>query len=305
MTYAYKDFGMLLLAELLILVCLVRPTIPLTRNTFHYLFILDITQSMNTRDYYQADLSADRLSFAKQALRRAIRDLPCGSKAGIGLFSTRNILLLIEPLEICSHFAAIDDTISHVDWRMAWSADSYIERGLYGSILATQSVAPGANIVFMSDGEQNIRELHRPPLAKHKGTIKGFIFGVGGLIPSPIPKLDQDNRVVGFWKNTEVDEFSILTESLEPLAQKSSQKSSEEQPYLSSLHEPNLQVLAIMSGLDYHRLESPEQFSKILQTESLAQTRTVEADIRRVLALAAGILILLVYLVPIRSPWKR
>ncbi|MGH8558950.1 MAG: vWA domain-containing protein [Methylococcales bacterium] len=301
MTDLCRDFGLLLLAGLLMLICLTRPTIPLARNTFHYLFILDITQSMNTRDYHATGLPADRLSFAKQALRRAIRDLPCGSKAGVGLFSTRNILLLIEPLEICSHFAAIDDTISRIDWRMAWSADSYIERGLYGGILATQSVAPRAQLVFMSDGEQNIRELHRPPLAKHRNTIKGFIFGVGGLIPSPIPKLDKDNSVVGFWAKAEVDEFSILTESLEP----SAQKSSEEQPYLSSLHEPDLQVLAVMSGLDYHRLESPEQFSKILRTENFAQTRIVETDIRWVLALASGVLILLVYLLPIGFLCKR
>ncbi|MGH8549477.1 MAG: vWA domain-containing protein [Methylococcales bacterium] len=301
MTAANRDFTLLLLAIVLMLLCLIRPTIPWTQNTFRYLFVLDITQSMNTRDYHGNDLPADRLSFGKQALRQAIRDLRCGSEAGIGLFSTKDILLLIEPLEICAHFAAIDDTVSHIDWRMAWSADSNIERGLYGSILAAKNLAPGTHLVFLSDGEQNVRELHRPPLAKHTGTIKGYIIGVGGSGPSPIPKLDQDNRLTGFWSNREVGEVSIGPEGLEASAQKSS---GPEANYQSTLHESNLQMLAAMTGLGYHRLESPEQFSKILQAEELAEPRTVETDIGWLFAMLSLLLILAVYLVPLKTTYR-
>lgn len=292
MTASKRDFALLLLAAVLMLLCLSRPTIPWSRNTFRYLFVLDITQSMNTRDYHENDLPSDRLSFGKQVLRQAIRDLPCGSEAGIGLFSTKDVLLLIEPLEICAHFAAIDDTVAHIDWRMAWSADSNIERGLYGGILAAKNLALGTHLVFMSDGEQNVRELHRPPLARHIGTIKGQLIGVGGSTPSPIPKLDQDNRLVGFWINGEVAEFSIGLEGLEPSAQKSSDP---EETYQSTLHESNLQMLAAMSGLEYYRLESPEQFSKSLQTEELAESRVVETDIRWLFAMVSVLLILVTF----------
>jgi mxaL protein len=297
-TAAKRDFARLLLATVSMLLCLSHPMIPWPRNTFRYLFVLDITQSMNTRDYHESDLPSDRLSFAKQALREAIRDLPCGSQAGIGLFSTKDVLLLIEPLEICVHFAPIDDAIAHIDWRMAWSADSNIERGLYGGILAAKKLAPGTHLVFMSDGEQNVRELHRPPLAKHTGTIKGLLVGVGGSSPSPIPKLDQDNLQTGFWTNGEVDRFSIGPDGLEALARKSSDP---EEPYQSTLHESNLQMLAAMSGLTYHRLESGGQFSKILQSPDLAESRSVETDIRWLFAMLSVLLLLAAYRVPLKA----
>lgn len=274
------------------LACLTRPTIRLPQDTFRYIFILDITQSMNTRDYHQKNLPTDRFSFSKQALRTAIRELPCGSETGIGLFTTKDILLLLEPLEVCEHFAALDDSIAHIDWRMAWAADSNIERGLYGSILTLKKLPLTTHLVFMTDGEQNIKELRRPPLTRHSGTVRGFIFGVGGSIPAPIPKMGKDNRIVGYWKNGEVDEFSVLSGNQNTSRKKPSDV---EQNYLSTLHEPELQMLAKMTGLTYQRLESPDQFSKTLQTKDLAETQTVETDIRWIFALVSLLLVLSVY----------
>lgn len=302
MTPAVRDFVRLIAAGILLLSCLARPTVPLERDTFRYLFVLDITQSMNARDYHEDDLPRDRLSFGKLALREAIRELPCGSEAGIGLFSTKDVLLLIEPLEICAHFAAIDDALAHIDWRMAWSADSNIERGLYGSLLAARNLTPGMHLVFMSDGGQNVRELHRPPLAGLSGKIQGYIIGLGGFTPAPIPKLDQDHRLTGFWTNAEVDEFLIDPEGLKPASQKSPDPDA---PYGSTLNETNLQTLAAISGLRYHRLETPQQFVRILQTEEFSETRTVETDIRWLFALVSLALVLMVYRVPLNSPKRR
>ncbi len=298
MSASWREFGLLFLAGMLMLFCLTRPAAPLSRNVFRYLFVLDITPSMNTRDYTENDLPADRLSFGKQALRRAIRDLPCGSTAGIGLFSTKDVLLLIEPLEICSHFAAIDDTIAHIDWRMAWSADSNVERGLYGAILTAKNLGPDLHLVFMTDGEQTIRELHRPPLAKFRGSIKGFLFGVGTANSSPIPKLDANNQVTGYWTNGEVDEYLIATDTLAPSAPEASDP---EQNYLSSLHESNLRMLAAISGLHYRRLESPQQFSNVLKAVDLAAPRMIQTDLRWLFALVSVLLILAVYIRPFRT----
>ncbi|MGR9106187.1 MAG: vWA domain-containing protein [Gammaproteobacteria bacterium] len=292
MTTARRDLALLCFAGLLISLCLVRPTLPLNRQVFHYLFVLDITQSMNTQDYHVNQLPADRLSFGKAALRRAIRELPCGSTTAIAVFSTKDVLLLMQPLEICAHFSALDDTIEHIDWRMAWSADSNIERGLYGAILAAQNLPNDARLVFMSDGEQNIRELHRPPLARHAATVKGFLVGVGTPIPSPIPKLDQDNRTIGYWTVAEVDDFAIGSRELESAAQGSPDS---ERAYRSTLHEANLQILAAMSGLTYQRLETPKQFSAFLQDPDLGELQSVETDIRRVVALCSAMLIVAVF----------
>ncbi len=70
---------------------------------------------------------------------------------------------------------------------MAWEPDSNVERGLYGSILATKRLAVSTYLVVITDGEQNVKELHWPPLNRYYGMISGFIFGAGDLAPSSIP----------------------------------------------------------------------------------------------------------------------
>ena len=301
MSAARREFLWLLLALLSLLICLVRPSIPLPRPVFHYLFVLDITQSMNARDYSEKGLPADRFSFAKQALRRAIRDLPCGSRAALGLFSTKDVLILLEPLEICNHFSVLDDTITHIDWRMAWAADSNVERGLYAGMLSAKKLGKNLHLVFLSDGEQSIQELHRPPLARIKGSVKGFVFGTGTLNPTPIPKLDPYNQAVGYWSRGEVDDYPIgapMTSTPAP--------GDPEAYYLSRLNQSNLETLAALSGLQYDRLQSPAQFVRRLQNPELAKSRPVPSDIRWIFALIAlGSILRLCHFPRIRLPRKR
>lgn len=47
---------------------------------------------------------------------------------------------------------------------MAWKPDSNVERGLYGSILATKRLAVSIHLVVITDGEQNVKELHQDNL---------------------------------------------------------------------------------------------------------------------------------------------
>jgi len=285
------DFWILLIAFLALVICLFKPTAPLQQDLYRYIFIVDITQSMNTQDYHLPGMPADRLSLSKKAMRTAIRQLPCGSTTGIGLFTTKNIMLLFEPLEICAHFSVIDDAIAHIDWRMSWAADSNIERGLYTAIRELTNQKEPTHLVFLTDGEQNVAELHRPPLADYYGTVKGYIIGVGGSIPSPIPKLDAKNKPVGYWKNSEVEHFPLTGVPMSADINEPSAKHPEDN-YLSMLREQGLMFLARTTGLTYKRLETPDQFAEILQTPDLADKRVVAKDIRWVFALTALALIL-------------
>ena len=285
------DFWIFLLAFLALVICLFKPTTPLQQDLYRYVFVVDITQSMNTRDYHLPGMPADRLSLSKKAMRTAIRQLPCGSKTGIGLFTTKNIMFLFEPLEVCAHFSVIDDVIAHIDWRMSWAADSYIERGLYTAIRELKNQEKPTHLVFLTDGEQNVTELHRPPLANYFGTVNGYIIGVGGSIPTPIPKLDAENRPVGYWKNSEVERFP-LTGIPMPADVNESTATQPEDNYLSMLREQGLMLLARTTGLTYKRLETPAQFADILQTPDLADKHIIEKDIRWVFALSALALIL-------------
>ena len=284
------DFWLFLLAFSALCLCLLNPRFSIEQDTYRYIFVLDITQSMNAKDYHLPDLPPDRLSFGKHALRGAIRQLPCGSETGVALFTTQNVMLLFEPLEVCAHFSVIDSVIAQIDWRMSWAADSNIERGLYTAILASKQQNKATHLVFLSDGEQNVSELHRPPLAEHFGTVKGFIIGVGGTHPTPIPKLDAQNNLIGYWTNREVEIFP-LTGAIDPGNSKMSKNIAAKNKYLSGLREQDLRFLARSTGLRYKRLENPDQFTKLLQTSELAEQRTVKQDIRWIFALFALVLI--------------
>ena len=273
----------LLLALLSLAMTVAIPKITLQQSVYRYIFVLDITQSMNARDYHLSGMANDRLSFAKQSLQTVLQDLPCGSEVGLGVFATKNALLLFEPIEVCSHFAVIDDTLAHIDWRMAWAGDSNVARGLYTAIRILQKLNNDTRLVFLSDGEQTTSELHAPPLARHAGKIAGLIVGVGGLSPVALPHLDEHNQITGYWSNSEVGR------SKNDLTQQG------QQHYLSALNEPHLIQLADMTHLHYHRLETPDKLSEALRTVRYAEQRPVATDIRWIFSLISLLLILGMY----------
>jgi mxaL protein len=281
-------FWSLLSAAALLALCLTRPTLPMQRPVFRYLFVVDITQSMNARDYHREGWPADRLGFVKASIRQALEGLPCGSEVGLGVFTTRNSQVLFEPLEICGHFPLIADVLEHIDWRMAWSADSHISRGLYTGLREAASRGADTRLVFFSDGQQFPPEPDFPPFDGRAGAVGGLIVGVGGSQGVPIPRLDKENRPIGFWEYVDLRDY--LPASALPKDGSSL--------YLSHLDEPALNRLAAITGLSYHRLETPEGLSQALLAPDLAVERRVLADLRWALGLLALSLLLIVRLNP-------
>jgi mxaL protein len=282
-------FWLLAIAVIVLAFGYVHPTVPMRQNVFHYLFVVDITQSMNARDYHVKGMPADRLTFAKQALRRVLHDFPCGSEVGLGVFSTKNIMLLLRPLEVCNHYTVIDEVIAHLDWRMAWGADSNIERGVYTAVQAVKKLEGPQRLVFLTDGEQTVDELHRPPLTKVANAVQGLLVGVGGLTSSPLPKLDQNNRLIGYWQSSEVKRSGNDGPSPRSATRPS------DPIYRSALNEGGLKRLAGTLGLGYHRLTSVEAFSSALRADDRADQRVVDSDARWLLGLTALLLLVAVY----------
>ena len=90
-------------AAFLLLLCgLLLPQVSLPRKTYSYVVVFDITQSMNVEDYDLNGLPVSRLAFAKEAVRRALRELPCGSRIGWGAFAEYRTILLLAPVEVCA-----------------------------------------------------------------------------------------------------------------------------------------------------------------------------------------------------------
>ncbi len=306
-------FIMLLLAAALVIVALTRPTALLPRNAFSYLFVLDITQSMNVQDAGDPKSPVRRIQWAQESLRRTLERLPCGSEAGLAIFTEYRALLLFAPVEVCEHFGTITTMLADMDWRLAWASRSEVAKGLYSSLLATRDLGEDVRLVFFTDGHEAppLNPSIRPTFTGTPGEVNGAIIGVGGSTPRPIPRLNDKGDVIGYWAAHEVlqiDPFSrgrsssvageqmtgIDTVALERRAATATE-------HLSTLREAYLKQLARETRLQYHRLESPQGLVEFLTQSQFARPTVAVTDLRWIPGTLAILAILLVYVAPMRS----
>ena len=307
MNYALKDYRTwcLLLALIAMLVLFIHPGKKQKTPTYNYTFIIDITRSMNATDYQQGTLAVSRLHFVKQTLRELLRDLPCESKVGLGLFTERRSTLLFEPLEVCSAYTEIDTALSKVDWRMAWAADSNIAKGLLSTLEMLQK--SDSSVIFITDGQEAppVNPNYQADFSSLKGQAKGMIIGVGGMQTVPIPKFDSQGKQTGFYNQDDVPHRSSFGQSnLDPAQIKGynarnapfGSETASGNEHLTALHETYLEKLSAESGLTYARLTDLHSLSLALKNPKLATEKVVQTDIRWQPALLALLMLSLVYL---------
>jgi mxaL protein len=307
MNYTFKDYRTwcLLLAALAMLVLFLFPSKQQKGPTYNYTFIIDITRSMNATDYALDNQSVSRLQFVKQTLRELLRNLPCESKVGLGLFTERRSTLLFEPLEVCSAYTEIDTTLSKIDWRMAWAADSNIAKGLLSTLEMLQK--SDSSVIFITDGQEAppVNPSYQADFSGLKGQAKGMIIGVGGLQAVPIPKFDSLGKQTGFYSQDDVPHRSSFGQSnLDPSQIKGynarnapfGSDPATGNEHLTALHETYLEKLSAESGLAYARLTDLENLSLALKNAKLATEKVVQTDIRWQPASLALLMISLVYL---------
>ncbi len=279
------QFWMLALPLLLLGIASFKPSLQMQRPLFNYVFVIDITQSMNARDYHVTDLPADRLSVVKHSIKYALQKLPCDSKVSLGLFTAKNMFMFFEPLEICQHYSVLEQSLKKIDWRMAWAADSHIARGIYTSIKEISRMKDKPHLVFFTDGQQTPVNIKEPLFLLKPGLVQGMIVGVGNLQPVPIPRLDNYNVPQGYWQIEE-------TGSLPTYEAKQATSNGN---YMSSVQEHELHRLAVITGLEYRHLDTPEQLSLDLMLPEFSQSRQVATDISWIFVIIALSCFLLPY----------
>ncbi len=259
-------FWLLAVAFAALLAALLAPRIALSRPARDLVLVIDITGSMNARDYVLDGRPAARLDAAKRAGRALLAALPCQSRLGLGIFTERRTFLLFEPAEVCENFAAIDGAIAALDWRMAWEGDSYIARGVHAAVAA--AVGLKADLVFLTDGHEAppLPASGLPAFDGKPGEVAGLLVGVGGLDPVPIPKFDDDGREIGFYAESDVPQEN---RSGPPPADAPSRagwnprnapwggEAATGTEHPSALREEHLRALAAQTGLGYARLVEP------------------------------------------------
>lgn len=281
-------------AALLLAAALAFPRVELPRDTFTYMVTFDITQSMDTEDATSGGAPTSRLAFAKAAMRDALTRLPCGSKVGWSIFTGQATLPLLPPIEVCGNFDALLASLEGIDGRMRWTNWSRIaEGGIYSAVRVAHDLGRGVEVVFITDGQE------APPLLPSNSPeidiavpgVSGWLIGVGGDQPAPIPKSDANGNRIGFWSASDVIQVP-------PAARASSTAESHEE--LSALQGEYLSQVASRIGFAYQRLSGADSLAKALQDTRFAHRERVPTDVRRIPALLALVVLVWRYLGSLR-----
>jgi mxaL protein len=276
------------LAAVLLFASALLPPLSLPRSTYDYIVVFDISQSMGVDDYELNGAPASRLDFARAAARKALRDLPCGSRVGWAVFAEYRTLLLLSPIEVCENYNDLLASLDDIDGRMRWGNASEITKGVFWSMrVAKQAGTP--TLLFLTDGQE------APPLDPSqppamfddvkRGDVAGWLMGVGGDAPRRIPKVDEEGRRIGYWRSYEV----LQRFGGEPNAAPGTQP----REHLSSLREGHLRRLAQQVGFDYRRLSNLQTMSDAMRDTRFARRTRQPTDIGWMAATLALLLLVI------------
>jgi mxaL protein len=313
----------------LMLVALWVPRVTLPRKTFDYVVVFDITQSMNVEDYDLDGKPISRLSFAREAARRALARLPCGSRVGWAAFAEYRTILLLAPIEVCANYSDLLASLERIDGRMRWANASEVTKGVYWAMRAARDVAGGAgdesgsqgparvaavatatrsppgaapDVIFITDGQE------APPLIGpglpmfddlKRGEIRGWILGAGGYTPRRIPRTDDDDKPIGFWHAEEVIQPNdVVGSDGRPSVEAGGAGESSPQASgppgheeLSEVREPHLRALAQAVGFEYRHLEGADSLAEAMEDPRYARRTPTPTGIGWIPALAALIVL--------------
>lgn len=313
----------LIIAALLTLLALFLPPLPFPVKTYHFVFMLDITRSMNVQDYSDPDGGAiSRLERGKEAMLAVARSLPCGSQIGLGVFTERSPALLYSPIDVCEDYPVLEASIQQLDWRMAWVADSNISQALYNTLdLMSNRVLDGNKLVFFTDGHEAppVNPRYAPDYSdleiledKPEDWWSGLIVGVGQHSKSKIPKFDEDGVQIGFYTAEDVPHASRFglpedpskIEGYIPRNGPWGTATVVGTEHLSNVREDYLKKLADQTRMHYHHLQDNAGLIEALKAPAFAE-RQIQATRLNVIAAVLALLLLIYCYHPFRPKWPQ
>jgi mxaL protein len=286
------------MATLLLIATFLAPEAHIVRTGYDLVAIVDITGSMNVRDYNMSGKPISRLDAVKAGLREMVASLPCPSLVALGVFTERRPFLLFEPIDACTDISPLDAAIGALDWRIAWEGDSRISAGLFRAIEMARDLK--TDLLFFSDGHEAppLPASGGPVFEGRPGEVRGLIVGVGGYELSPIPKFDDRGREIGFIGVDEVPHESRF--GLPPAgAEQRAGYNARNAPFgavaavgvehLSSVKEDYLRGLADKTGLAYTHLDKASDLLSAYRDAATARARSAALDLRPILGVATAI----------------
>jgi len=286
-----SNFILLFLAVLFLLLAIINPSVPITKNIYNYIFIVDISQSMNTPDMSLDAQKISRIEYSKKTLRRLVERLPCKTKVSIGMFAGVSVASTYTPIEVCDNFSSINNTIDHLDWRSTWSGNSRLRESMVTLARLIRSFPESAQVVFFTDGEEapRLHTFNTRDLSQFQGGQDWLFVGVGSDEGTAIPKFDSNNQLIGYWSN---DSFALqpgiaqISES--NLGTRDNKVASGvSDRYLSKLDEDYLKLLAQEIKGNYIKGDSVETILDAMEKQKAAWRDQSAYELRYFLSLLA------------------
>lgn len=301
------DSALLAVALVLLIVAMFKPTVPIKRGIYSYLLVADISQSMNVMDQELHGKPVSRMAYTQEVLHNLVSAMPCGTNVSIGLFAGASVAALYTPIEVCANYAAIQDTIDHLDWRTAWSGNSRIRESLPTLARMIRAFPEPAQVVYFTDGEEApiLHAFNTRDLTNFQGGDGWLLVGIGSDKGTPIPKLDEKNQLIGYWAG---DSFA-LQPGMAQISQANigvrdnNVAGGESDRYLSRLDAAYLTSLAKEVHGSYVRGDSLQAVQSAMKKQKPARRDKAAFELRWVLAALAGLLFIAAYLP--RHPFKQ
>lgn len=297
---------LLILASLFLLLALIKPQIQLKQDVHNYLLVADVSQSMNAEDMKVNIQPVSRLVYTQHMMKQVVKTSPCGTYISVGIFAAENVALLFMPLEVCKNFDIINDTIDHLEWRMAWSGNSRMTFGVKAAEATFDYLNIPAQMLFFTDGDESPKANGINKLDISNVRIgKNVIFvGVGGNEPAPIKRFNANNKFVGYWGTDAAAESAgggVMYNDASKDDPDPPVAYAEFDRYLSKQDVEHLkEMTAEINGQYIEGLDKPEFYS-FIQSQTPAAKFETDYSVRWIFLTIAIILVLSTYLPDLRS----
>ncbi|MDP3211718.1 vWA domain-containing protein [Methylotenera sp.] len=278
---------------------MVNPKIPLSLNVNNYMFVIDITQSMNVKDMHMNKRPISRLNYALQLISMSLKELPCGTKVSIALFANAEVVPLYVPIEICENFGVIQDTLKHLEWRMAWRGSSHLRLGLIDAGSVSLTLPEPTKIIFLTDGDEAapLNAITKIDLQPMQGSSSWLLAGIGSQEPSPIPKFNSKDEIIGYWSQyaTKIEPSQIVNE--DSVGKRDDSIASDpHEYYLSALREDYLKEVVSDINANYVRADLQAKFLTAINKLPSAGNSPAHVETGWIFALISAFFVIADYL---------
>lgn len=292
---------LLILASLFLMLALIKPQIPLKQKVHNYLLVADVSQSMNAEDMKVNNQPVSRLVYTQHTMKQIVKTSPCGTYVSVGIFAAENVALLVMPLEVCKNFDILNDTIDHLEWRMAWSGNSRMTFGVKAAEATFEYLNIPAQMLFFTDGDESPKANGINKLDISNVRIgKNVIFvGIGGHEAVPIKRFNANNKFVGYWGTDAAAESAgggVMYNDASKDDPDPPVAYAEFDRYLSKLDVEHLKdMTAEIKGQYVEGVDQPEFYS-VVQSQAPAAKFVTDYSVRWIYLLMAVLLVLATYI---------